>query len=111
MLGLGLVLLVTTTVLSAVLSSMLATMAAVARRHDRGPALEIDVHAASVLLSHVLQTELLADLLDAGLDLLDVVDGVVSLAHDTVKLLTTIDIEIHEYCSLFRKFGRAVNEG
>lgn len=58
------------------------TVTTVARRHDRWAALEVDVHAASIGLRHVLQAELLADLLDAGFDLLDVVGGVVTLADD-----------------------------
>lgn len=49
-------------------------------------ALEVDVHAAGVLLGRVLEAELPADLLDAGLDLLDVVGRVVALADDDVQV-------------------------
>lgn len=69
-------------------ATMLAT--ATARRDDRGTALEVDVHASGVGLGHVFQAELVADLLDAGLDLLDVVDGVVSLADDAARYWVSI---------------------
>jgi hypothetical protein len=55
------------------------------RRHDRRPASQVDVHASGVLLGRVLQAELLAHLLDARFDLLDVVDRVVALADDAVR--------------------------
>jgi hypothetical protein len=68
-----------------VLLVLAATMTAMARGHDRWPALEVDVHAAGVGFRYVLQAEFLADLLDAGLDLLDMVDGVVALADDSAR--------------------------
>lgn len=52
----------------------------------RAAALEVDVDPAGVLLGRVLQAELAAHLLDAGLDLLDVVDRVVPLAHDDMQV-------------------------
>ena len=73
-----------------VLSAMGATVAAMTRRYHCGSALEIDVHASCVLLGHVLQPEFLAHLLDTGFDLLDVVDGVVSLANDTMRQLAKL---------------------
>ena len=48
--------------------------------------LQLDVHATFVVLSVVLQAEFAADLLDARLDLLHVVRGVVSLADDHVEV-------------------------
>jgi hypothetical protein len=68
-----------------VLLVLATAMTTMARRHDRWPALEVDVHAAGVGFRYILQAELLADLLDAGLDLLDMVDGVVALADDSAR--------------------------
>jgi hypothetical protein len=73
-----------TSLLSAMLDIIVTAMA---RRHDCRPALEIDVHASCILLSHVLQAEFLTHLLNPGLDLLDVVDGVVSFTNDTMLRL------------------------
>lgn len=56
------------------------------RWHRRSAAGQVDVHAAGVLLGRVLQTQLLADLLDPRFDLLDVVCGVIASADDAVKL-------------------------
>lgn len=49
-------------------------------------ALEVDVDAARVVLGRVVQAQLAADLLDAGLDLLDVARAVVALADDDVQV-------------------------
>lgn len=61
-------------------------MTAMGRRwwHYGRTALQIDVDAARIVLRRVLQPELATHLLDARLELLDVVDAVVSLADDTV---------------------------
>jgi uncharacterized membrane protein YedE/YeeE len=48
--------------------------------------LQLDVHATLVLLSVILQSEFAADLLNARLDLLHVVHGMVSLADDHVEV-------------------------
>jgi hypothetical protein len=66
---------------------MTTTVAAMARGHDRGPALEIDVHASGVILGHVLQAEFLTHLLHTGFDLLNVIGGMVSLTNDAMRLL------------------------
>jgi len=50
--------------------------------HNRRSPLEIDINPPGILLGRVLQAELLAHLLDAGFDLLDVVGGVVAFAYD-----------------------------
>lgn len=46
---------------------------------------KINVDSTLVLLRVVLQAQLAADVLDCGLDLLDMVDRVVSLANDTLR--------------------------
>lgn len=46
---------------------------------------EVDIDSASVFLSSVLQTHFTADLFNSGLDFLDVVGRVNSLADDTVS--------------------------
>lgn len=57
------------------------------RRHVRDVvALEVDVDAALVLLGAVLQPQLLAEVLDARLELLHVADRVVALADDDVQV-------------------------
>lgn len=57
------------------------------RRHAAHlAALEVDVDAAGVVLGGVVQAQLAADLLDAGLDLLDVPRAVVALADDNVQV-------------------------
>jgi hypothetical protein len=66
---------------------MTTTVAAMARGHDRGPTLEIDVHASGVILGHVLQAEFLTHLLDTGFDLQDVIDGMVPLTNNAMRLL------------------------
>lgn len=48
---------------------------------------EINVDTTGVFLSGVLQAHLATDLLDTGLDFLDVVRGVVSFADDAVPLV------------------------
>ena len=47
---------------------------------------EVDVYATGVCLGVVLQAKLPADLLDARLDLLNVIDGVIALANDTTSM-------------------------
>lgn len=61
-----------------------ATTSALVRRRNSLAAGEVDVHPAGVLFGVVLEAELAADLLDAGLDLLDVVCAVVALSDDAV---------------------------
>jgi hypothetical protein len=55
-------------------------------RRSVAAGLQLDVHATFVVLGVVLQAEFAADLLDARLDLLHVVHGVVSLADDHVEV-------------------------
>jgi len=62
------------------------TTTAMVRGRDSLPASEIDVDAAGVLFGMVLKAELAADLLDAGLDLLNVVHAVVALSDDAVSM-------------------------
>lgn len=57
---------------------------AMVRRHDGRATLQVDIYPTRILLSGILQSKFLTDLLDAGLDLLDMVHGVISLSHDTV---------------------------
>ena len=67
----------------------LVLVAVVEMRHLRRSVagrLQLDVHATFVVLSVVLQSEFAADLLNARLDLLHVVHGVVSLADDHVQV-------------------------
>ena len=49
---------------------------------------EVDVDTTGVFLGGILQTQTATDLLDAGLDLLDVVCRVVAFADDAVALLS-----------------------
>ena len=56
------------------------------RRRAHLAARQVDIHAAFVLLCRVVQPHLLADLLDARLDLLDVPDAVVALADDHMQM-------------------------
>lgn len=67
------------------LSAMVAGVAAVLRR-DSVAALEVDVDAAGVLLGAKLESQLAAQLLDLGLDLLDVSRRVVALADDGMQV-------------------------
>ena len=55
------------------------------RGHDSLATSQVHVDATGVLLSSILQAQLLADLLDTGLDLLHVVRRVVALSDDTKK--------------------------
>lgn len=64
---------------STLLSTLLVT---VRRRHGRWSALEVDVHYPRIIFGRVLQPQLLAHLFDSRLDLLDMVHGVISFAHD-----------------------------
>ena len=56
------------------------------RRGAHLAARQVDIHAALVLLGRVVQPHLLADLLDARLDLLDVPGAVVALADDHMQM-------------------------
>lgn len=79
-------LLATTAVVRLLLLSGVAatTASALVRRRNSLAAGEVDVHPAGVLFGVVLEAELAADLLYAGLDLLDVVCAVVALSDDAV---------------------------
>lgn len=50
------------------------------------PTCQVNVHPPGIGFCTVLQAEFLADLLDAGFDLLDVAGGVVSFAYDDVEV-------------------------
>jgi hypothetical protein len=114
------VVLLLTTVLLLMAASVRAT-ALVASRRLRGrgrrrgaAALEVDVDAAGVLLGRVLEAELLADALDAGLDLLDVVGRVVALADNDVQvrlavLLGVADALLENVLGLLDKLAVQVN--
>lgn len=86
-------------------------------RHLRRPIaarLQLDVHATFVVLGVVLQSEFAADLLDARLDLLDVVRGVVSLADDHVEvrlavLLGVADALLEDLLGLFDELAVQVD--
>jgi hypothetical protein len=86
-----------------VLLVLATTVTTMARRHDRWPALEVDVHAAGIGFRDVLQAEFLADLLDAGLDLLNVVDGVVALADDSARERGSVSTNCSLLSSSFQK--------
>lgn len=58
----------------------------------RGASSQIDVHTTFVLLSVVLEAELAADVFDCRLDLLDVVDGVITFADNAVELSQLVDV-------------------
>lgn len=55
------------------------------RRHLRCASGKIDVNSPRILLGGVLQPQFLADLLDTGFDLLNVIDRMISLSYDTVS--------------------------
>jgi hypothetical protein len=72
---------------------MLRLLGVVVIRHLRrsvASGLQFDVHATFVVLGVVLQSKFAADLLDARLDLLHMVDGVVSLADDHVEMRLSV---------------------
>lgn len=84
-------------------------------RHFRDlAALQIDVHTALVLLGGVLQAQLLADLLDARLDLLHVVRRVIALADNDVEMglascLRVSDASLENILGLLHKLSVQVN--
>lgn len=53
-------------------------------RHIRWTSGQVDVDAAGILLGRILQTKVATDLLNAWLELLDVVHGVVAFADDAI---------------------------
>jgi hypothetical protein len=53
-------------------------------RHNSLTTSQVDINATGIFLGGILQPQLTANLLDARLDFLDVVRGVVSLADDTI---------------------------
>lgn len=55
------------------------------RRHNSLSTSQVHIDATGVLFGSILQSQLLTDLLDTGLDLLHVVRGVVALSDDTKK--------------------------
>jgi hypothetical protein len=55
-------------------------------RHHSLSTLQVDVHPPGIFFSGILQAELLAYLLDPRLDLLNMVDGMVALANDDMKM-------------------------
>jgi hypothetical protein len=76
--------------------------------------LQLDVHATLVVLSVVLQAEFAANLLDARLDLLHVVHGVVSLADDHVQvrlavLLGVANALLEDLLGLFDELAVKIN--
>jgi len=75
---------------------------------------QIDVDPALVLLGVVLQSQLLAYLLDFGLDLLHVPDAVVSLAHNDVqmplpRLLRVTDPFLEDFLGFFDELAVQVD--
>jgi len=75
---------------------------------------EVDVNSAFIVLSVVLKALLLADLLDARLDLLDVVDRVVALADNDMQMvlastLCVLDSLFQNLFGLFHKLTVKVN--
>lgn len=62
-------------------------------RHNSLTTSQVHVDATSVILSGILQPQLTANLLDARLDFLDVVRGVVSLADDTMARSSVSRVE------------------
>jgi hypothetical protein len=98
--GLALVLVLITPLLSILwlllLSAMLLSLplATPVTGHLSWAALEVDIHASSVLLGCILQAKLLANLLNAGLDFLNMVYRVVAFAYDAICVLSAIISEI-----------------
>jgi hypothetical protein len=82
----------TSMVLTAVLSTMLSWVAAIARCLRRRwhfvdiSTLQVHEDPTLVLLSAVLQSQLAAHLFDSGFDLLDMVSAVVALAHNDMQM-------------------------
>lgn len=79
-----LVLPATATTAAAAAAAVLRVIRVLVRRRHGLAALQVDVDAARVLLGAVLEPQLAAHLLDAGLELLHVVHAVVALADDPV---------------------------
>lgn len=63
----------------------------IASRRDRCSTSKVDVDSTFIVLGVVLKTLLLADLLDARLDLLNVVDRVIALANNATLIVRHID--------------------
>jgi hypothetical protein len=83
-------------------------------RRSVASGLQFDVHATFVVLGVVLQSKFAADLLHARLDLLHMVDGVVSLADDHVEvrlavLLGVADALLEDLLGLFDKLAVQVD--
>jgi hypothetical protein len=77
------------TLLARVLVRTLVTLLVTTmRRHDSLSTSQVDINSTSVFLGGILQPEFTADLLDARLDLLHVVGGVVALADDAGRVST-----------------------
>lgn len=53
-----------------------------------GASSQVNVHATFILLGVVLEAEFAADVFDCGLDLLNVVDGVITFADNAVELFS-----------------------
>lgn len=75
---------------------------------------QVDVDSTGILLGAVLQSQFLADLLNAGLDFLDVASRVVSLAYDDVQvvlamLLRVPDALLEDVLGLFDKLSVKIN--
>ena len=66
-----------------VLVLLISSGGSIVLRHIRRTSSQVDVHAPSILFRGVLKTKLLADLLDARLNLLDVVDRVITFSYYT----------------------------
>jgi hypothetical protein len=83
-----LLLLVVLAAVMLLLASVVTTTAAMVLTGPEGlAALQVDVDPAGILLGAILQAQLAAQLLDLGLELLDVVGRVVALADDGVQVL------------------------
>jgi hypothetical protein len=83
-------------------------------RRSVASGLQFDVHAPFVLLGVVLQSKFAADLLHARLNLLHMIDGVVSLADDHVEmrlsvLLGVADALLEDLLGLFDKLAVQVD--
>ena len=73
--------------LAVVLMLGLMLLLVIVRRHIlRMSSLQVDIHAPFIVLGAVLQTQFLTNLLDARLDLLDVIGAVIALADNDVEV-------------------------
>jgi hypothetical protein len=84
--------------------TLLGRMVTSRRGHDGLATGKVYVNATGIVFSRILQAQLLAHLLDTGLDFLDVVGGVVSLADNTRRYFSrTHNLQ---YCVAVLDFSR-----